>query len=221
MKRKFLAFSTVALVVLLSGCGGGDSGDSSSNTGGTSHPSSIKMLDPIPAYTQSTTQQANGQTMSNKLGADGDFVVTKVGDYINLGLAKNIKTVDIVAMTKITNAQIGYTNGDKLFGTVSSDFLKGEQHLVGTVVHSGTAKDYDCVQKYSSILPLVIDDTNVYKVRNGVDGGTLISTTCPKDIAEDDNGVKLILKTYESSTNTIITDNNGKISHISEYRKLQ
>jgi hypothetical protein len=207
LHKNLALFASAVLMVSLNGCGssGGGSGDSGSAS------ASVESISPITPYTVEVSSQRNGKTLTMKQGADGDFKVTKVSyegvDYPILDFSDEVSTPYTVSSLVVEEAFSSTDSTGSYAGTVTSDYAAGTEHIVVTSSPHGTV---DCVNEYTPILPISINDVN--DLPDGFDEETLSSTTCPEWVNDEASSDEEPSSMQAVKNQTI----NGS-SHISTY----
>jgi len=211
LNKTMQILSAVAVLALLSGCGG----DDDDNNGDDNNQISIGTLsslpssytEPLVAYSAGDTRVFNGKTYTRKIGADGDFKA--VENTFDVEFDANVSTpYTITTLTRTEAIEITEASSERILATVTYDFNAGTEHFQGTSSVNGTI---DCVNTYITPLPLVISFTD--EVPGYFDDDTRSSTTCPAWINEGDDSEPL------SFTGVFNTTINGT-SHISAYQSF-
>ena len=168
---------------------------------------------PIVPYTQSKTAVVQGKTMTMKLGADGQLKAASVMGYPVLKVAgtNDIKVSQIIRTMYSTG--IFAVEGNSV-ATITQDFAKGTEHIVGT---SSTYGHADCVNVYQSPLPITIT-TSDPEYDFDFEHSNRLSTTCPEWVNDDAKGEP---KEFTITTNTTITSTSNSVSHISRYMNVK
>ncbi len=201
--------SAVAMLALLSGCGGDDDNGDDDNQISVGTLSSLpsSYTEPLVAYSASDSRVFNGKTYTRKIGADGDFKT--VANTFDVEFDASVSTpYTITTLTRTEAVDITEASSEHILATVTYDFNAGTEHFKGTSSVNGTI---DCVNTYMTPLPLLISFTD--EIPEYFDDSTLSSTTCPNWINEDDNSEPL------SFTGVFNTTINGT-SHISTYQSF-
>jgi len=198
--------------------GGSTTTSSSSSTGGTTGSTSTSVtLQPIVQYTQSMTGPASpaGGTMTKEMGADGQLAVIKQGLYVDLTLASGLDNLTITQMIEETEMSGDFPNEGLSHVKITRNYANGEEHIVVTSAKYGSD---DCVNTYSTPLPLTITSQSV-DIPDGFDDSSLINTTC-QDWVNNDSSSTDMPTSFEAVKNTTITSASGAMSHLSRHMQL-
>jgi hypothetical protein len=156
-------------------------------------------------YSVEATSEDSGKKVTVKLGADGDLKAVTDGKNATIVFKDNVVTpYTVKRLLKIEEIK-SVTNLDDTTITMTSDFSTGKEYIKGTSKVHG---NIDCVNRYESLLPLMISDADELTDID-FDEDTRNSTTCPSWMNEDADEAKPI--SLELIYNISINEN----SHIS------
>jgi len=206
MNKKLMSLSlSIAAALMLTACSV-DSSDDSSSDNAVEDPAKIT---PSAKYTCEKT--ADGET--NKWGADGDLKIECDAKRGVLVFNDNINEIKISQVVTTMTVDFVEADGEKVVATVINNLKEGTKTIKGNSSKDG---DVNCVEKFdtSVTLPETVSDTN--RIGNFVyfEHMEKTNTTCPDWIDDEDDSEP---KSAKFQMNSIITDENGKVSHYSTY----
>jgi len=175
---------------------------------------STDFLTPIVPYTQESSSAYAGKIMTYKLGADGEFKASSLLSYPVLELADGLSTLTITQLISESSFQGDFGVEGTASGTAISDFAAGTEHIM---INSSKYGTVDCVNKFQSPLPLTVTSDDV-EIPNSFEDRTLISTTCPAWVNEEED---ILPNNFEEVQNQTVTSASNTVSHISIYLGIQ
>ena len=203
-KLMSLGLSIVA-ALMLTACTVDSSDDSSSNNG-VEDPAKI-----TPSAKYTCEKSTDGET--NKWGANGDLKIECGKDRGHLVFNDNINEIKTSQVVTTMTVDFVEADGEKIVATIVNDLKAGTKTIKGNSSKNG---DVNCVETYetSVTLPESVSDTQRIGELVYFENMTQTNTTCPKWVDDEDDSEP---KSAKFQMNSIITDENGKVSHYSTY----
>lgn len=221
--KKYQSMSLAALLVLsfsLTGCGDdSDSGDSDGGSSGVDTPivagddSENGGVDaPIVAYSCEESMSYGGQTVTLKLGANGNLTCDDSYGYIELAFANGVNEMVVSQITSTTSFDSSYGSGS---GTIN--YQEGTETIIGTDDEHGSV---NCTNTYDIPLPLHIYDAEEFEYLS-IYNYQRIDTDCPDWVNDDSDDYDDDIGSFTYSENITITETSGTVSEVSLYQSFQ